>query len=134
MSRPQLMNSAGDVVESYRYDPYGGLEAYDEEGNAIAEPLLNAELLFQSRPYDKLLDLYNFRRRWYDAKLGRFISRDPKLMDKYMNQNAFAFSNPNSYMDPLGKMAHGAYVLNSCNQEESRICPTRHELWGHDAS
>jgi RHS repeat-associated protein len=126
-----LMNSAGDVVESYRYDPFGGLEAYDEEGNAIAEPVLNAELLFQSRPYDALLGLYNFRRRWYQADTGRFASRDPVGVDKHLNQYTFGLSNPNRYMDPRGEMAHPAIMHNNCSQSERSDILEQDELADH---
>jgi RHS repeat-associated protein len=33
--------------------------------------------LYTAREYDEELDLYYYRARYYDAKIGKFISRDP---------------------------------------------------------
>jgi len=37
----------------------------------------NNSRLFTSREYDRESNLYYYRARYYDAELGRFISRDP---------------------------------------------------------
>jgi RHS repeat-associated protein len=34
-------------------------------------------LQFQARHLDAISGLYNFRARWYDPAVGRFISEDP---------------------------------------------------------
>ena len=52
-----------------------------------------------------MLAIMYFRNRYYNPKLGRFISRDPLgYIDSYGLYEAFA-GNPFKYLDPLGERA-----------------------------
>ena len=61
-----LVNSSGDLTSSASYDSFGNIT-----GN------LNTRYQFTGREKDDTTGLYNYRSRWYDSKLGRFMSEDP---------------------------------------------------------
>ncbi len=76
-----ISNNAGQVVESYTYKAYGELETISS--GSITETQIGNPFFFQGRRRDfeeassPGAALYYFRSRYYDANLGRFISRDP---------------------------------------------------------
>lgn len=57
------------VVESYDYDSFGALKHH---GHKVKQPYT-----FTGREWDKEIGLYYYRARYYDPKVGRFISFDP---------------------------------------------------------
>ncbi|MCL4832528.1 MAG: hypothetical protein KJZ86_08810, partial [Caldilineaceae bacterium] len=90
-----LADVAGNLVASYRYDPWGNLLA---STGTIANPLR-----FTSREYDEESGLYFYRARYYDPLVGRFISRDPGGLGGDPNLYAYARNNPINYVDPSGE-------------------------------
>ena len=64
-----LTDGGGKVAQSYEYGAFGGLH---DRMNAIKQPYA-----FTGREYDSETGLYYYRARYYDAEVGRFISRDP---------------------------------------------------------
>jgi len=106
-----LTNSAGQVVETYRYDIYGRLRDVKEltEGVLVSIPdanengyidtdeyyggsLTDNPYLFQSQRLDKETGLYYFRNRYYDPVHGRFLTRDHA--EDGLNLYAFVNNNP----------------------------------------
>ena len=73
-----LVDTGGTVLERYVYDPYGKVTIYwpDWSSTLSASNYYN-RILYTGREYDPETGLYNYRRRYYHAELGRFISRDP---------------------------------------------------------
>ncbi|MEK6589196.1 MAG: RHS repeat-associated core domain-containing protein, partial [Nitrospinota bacterium] len=63
-----LTDSKGKMVQRYEYDSFGKLKRH---GNKIKNAYT-----YTSREYDRETGLYYFRARYYDAKVGRFISFD----------------------------------------------------------
>jgi RHS repeat-associated protein len=55
---------------------------------------------FAGREQDKDTGLYYNRARWFDPKLGRFISEDPIAAD--INSYRYAGNNPIDRVDPSG--------------------------------
>jgi RHS repeat-associated protein len=103
-----LVDGTGAVVESYRYDAWGRvLEVRDAAGllsvvgGQWSSPLGN-RYLWQGREYSWATGLYNFRARWYDPIIGRWISNDPIGISGGLNQYRFCYDSPVVCIDPFG--------------------------------
>ena len=72
-----LTDSGGNVVERYAYDAYGKMTIFDGSSTVITASAYNNPYTYTARRTDAESGLMYFRARMYDAKLGRFISRDP---------------------------------------------------------
>ncbi len=118
-----LSNESGAMVARYRYGAYGNLL---QGGEGVTN-----QWLFASRPWNEDIRRYDFRARWYDPELGRFLQKDPievatvgiqrtgfaamlsaarkmSLADYLkdpIGQHPYAFANdaPTLYWDPAGE-------------------------------
>ncbi|HSE16277.1 MAG TPA: RHS repeat-associated core domain-containing protein [Pyrinomonadaceae bacterium] len=89
-----LVDSSGSLVAGYDFTPYGSL---------LGAPLGQGELTtyrFTGRQLDPS-GLYDFRARFYDARLGRFISPDPKM--QFPSPYSYAAGSPLLLTDPSGE-------------------------------
>jgi len=77
---------------------------YDSYGNVIAQthPTIATRFLFAGRELDAETGLYYDRARYYDPKLGRFLSEDPIRFLGGTNLYRYAHDNPVSRTDPRG--------------------------------
>ncbi len=57
---------------------------------------------FQSGLYDPDTGLVQFRARWYDPSTGRWLSKDPILLEGGLNLYAFCGNDPVNFRDPWG--------------------------------
>jgi RHS repeat-associated protein len=89
-----IADSSGDAVNWYRYDAFGTV--IDQSGSA------DNDMLFSSKRFDASTSLSYFGARYYDASLGRFISRDPMGFIDGPNEFVFVGNNPILLIDPLG--------------------------------
>jgi RHS repeat-associated protein len=89
-----LTDATGNVVATYRYDPWGTVIS---STGTITNPLR-----FTAREYDAESGLYFYRARYYDPQTGRFISRDPIGLKNGFAVYAYVKNNPTRYSDPLG--------------------------------
>ena len=46
--------------------------------------------------------LYNFRARWYDSGIGRWLSKDPIGLEGGLNLYVFCGNDPVNFVDPNG--------------------------------
>jgi RHS repeat-associated protein len=94
-----ITNSAGQVVQRYEYNSFGEI-TYQQDPNFV-QPYT-----YTGREYDQESGLYYYRARYYDAKVGRFISKDPfrGYLRRPQTQNRYIYvgNNPINYRDPLG--------------------------------
>jgi RHS repeat-associated protein len=81
-------DASGGVTLTRRYDAFGNLEV-GATTNGFA---------FTGREWDSETGLYYHRARYYDPKLGRFISEDPINSGSYR----YAGNNPALFSDPTG--------------------------------
>jgi RHS repeat-associated protein len=114
-------NQAGAVVHEYRYDVWGKIEA------GAGEP----GYAFTGREWDPGIGLYYNRERYYDARVGRFVSYDPAGSDGGANLYAYADGNPARWTDPLGLASEDPFdeIAKSRLREIYRKCRRLRYPW-----
>ncbi len=98
-----VANENGDIVESYRYDPWGRvLGVWDANGQPLTESAIGNRILWQGREYSWSTGLYFFRSRYYDPQTARWLSRDKIGISGGMNLYQAFSGNPVMFRDPFG--------------------------------
>ena len=76
-----LLDWSGNVLEKYTYDVFGQPRITDGWDTGSKYPRTwssyGNRFMFTGREYFPGLWLYDYRHRWYDAQLGRFLQTDP---------------------------------------------------------
>ncbi len=90
-----ITNSAGQVVQRYEYNSFGQI-TYTQDAT-FKQPYT-----FTGREYDEESGLYYYRARYYDAKVGRFISEDPIGFRGGINLYSYVGNSPINFIDPFG--------------------------------
>jgi RHS repeat-associated protein len=97
-----MTDASGTVVWRADYKPFG-------EEQSITGTVENNEK-FVGKEKDQETGLYYFGARYMDAKIGRFVSVDPKgisekdlLNPQRLNRYNYSLNNPYRYIDPNGK-------------------------------
>ena len=100
-----ITDNLGNILEEYEYDVFGKPYSKDlltwEITNLKASAIWNTRL-FTWREYERWLQLYYNRARYYNPELGRFISRDPIDISDDVNLYSYVGNSPVSYSDVLG--------------------------------
>ncbi|WP_230077852.1 RHS repeat-associated core domain-containing protein [Brevibacillus sedimenti] len=124
-----LYNSHGDVVsitdssgaELNRYD-------YDSWGNLVAQTeTMSNPFKYSGEIFDEKTGYYYLRARYYDPKIGRFISEDTYKgqVDNPLSLNRYTYvhNNPLRFVDPTGhwcESADGKWAhAGSCNDRSN---------------
>jgi len=125
-----MTNSAGAVVERYRYDAYGKRTVTNAAGTPIAASTIGQQRGFTGYQLDAETGLYYARARMYSAGLGRFLGRDPIRADYesptsgdgyYDGLSLYAaYFAPNG-IDPFGLAGDTTHGLERCKPED--CCP-----------
>jgi RHS repeat-associated protein len=89
----QATNASGAVTFSRDYDPFG---------NPLAGAAM-AGVAFTGREWDPETSLYYYRARYYDPRMGRFISEDPIGLGGGPNLFTYVTNSPVNYVDPKGE-------------------------------
>jgi RHS repeat-associated protein len=95
-----LSNSTGALTNTYTYDSFGKLTA---SSGTIANPFQ-----YTSREFDPETGLLNYRARYYDPTVGRFLSEDPIGFHAGVNFYDYVLNRPTLFLDPTG-LAGGPY-------------------------
>ena len=101
----QLLNTSGNVVETYKYDAFGAPAIYDVANppHQLSSSAYSNRFLFTGREYANLFGFYEYRARAYHPMLGRFMSEDPKLFDAGdYNLFRYCHNDPIDFTDPMG--------------------------------
>jgi RHS repeat-associated protein len=121
-----VLNSSRPIACYYAYDPFG------VRSLALGDTL--SALQFQARHLDAISGLYNFRARWYDPAVGRFISEDPIGLAGGINPYVFVGNNPidgrdpgGLCPDPFGSVYGENLGINICGNDggKEELCITR---------
>ena len=93
-----LTDQSQQVVARLGYRPYG------DTRYAIGN--FPTDRRHTGQRWDSALALYDYRARYYDPLLGRFISADPLVPEpgnpQALNRYAYVYNNPLRYTDPSG--------------------------------
>ncbi|MEK3824258.1 polymorphic toxin-type HINT domain-containing protein [Paenibacillus sp. FSL K6-1558] len=101
-----LVDDAGEVLNSYTYDIWGGPLTKEETVPNV--------LRYAGEYWDDTVGLQYLRARWYDPGMARFIGEDTyegELNDPLsLNLYSYVNNNPLKYVDPSGHMAEPYYA------------------------
>jgi RHS repeat-associated protein len=87
-----ITNSSGATTLTREYDPWGNqLQGSASSGYA-----------FTGREWDSETGLHYYRARYYDPKLGRFLSEDPIGLGGGLNLFVYVLNRPVNWIDPFG--------------------------------
>jgi len=107
-----LTDSSGNQASSYSYNAFGNLTG---STGTVTNPWL-----YTGRYLDNESGLYYYRNRYYDPKVGRFITRDPSLLlnalsgvvpyllpqqlgsPQQLHKYLYCINNPVNWIDPWG--------------------------------
>jgi RHS repeat-associated protein len=89
-----LIDSTQSPVVTYAYDPFG---VRMKQVGTFEQPYQ-----FSTKPYDPQTGLSNFGFRYYNAGLGKWLTRDPLGEKGGINLYGFVGGNPVNFVDPLG--------------------------------
>ncbi len=90
------------VVETYRYSVYGEEDITDVRGSTISDSSVGNPWRYQGKRVDKEIGLIYFGYRYYDPKIGRWLTPDPLGTIDGPNLYAYAHNNPMTYIDYFG--------------------------------
>jgi RHS repeat-associated protein len=99
------VDTSGNVVERYDYSPYGEpifLDAnFDFDADSVSD--IAHSRTYTGQRLDTETGLYQYRNRYYHAKLGRFITGDPIGYEgSPWNLYEYTSTNPLKYLDAFG--------------------------------
>jgi|GEM_PF-6481062 len=101
-----LLSDSGSVLEKYDYSEFGSMTIRDSGGvvrhggSQYGNPYG-----YTGRRYDAETGLWYYRNRMYDARMGRFLQRDPAGYVDGVNLYAYVSNSPLVFNDPSGLTA-----------------------------
>ncbi len=98
----ELINADEEVVNKYRYTPFGS-------------PRLKVETVYNPYQYtgrrlDEETGQYYYRARMYSTEQCRFTTQDPAGMQEGPNMYAYVSNNPVNHRDPSGLVTPNAFI------------------------
>ncbi len=118
-----LTDDDGVTLGHYVYDTFGNVIS------APTNPVAETTVGFQGRDFSRLTGLGDFRSRWYDPSVGRFISLDPVMPMQYVGfENA-----PHRLTDPRGLTAAISYACLAVAAYNNAVTITKPSIyvWKH---
>lgn len=100
-----LSGEDGSIAAAYAYSPFGTITSADSAG--CSNPYTYGGAFGVVSEGD---GLYFMKRRFYDARWGRFVQKDPLGISGGMNLYAYAANNPLKYIDPDGTLLVEAWL------------------------
>lgn len=97
-----IMNSEGILLERYEYDAFGTPVFNSPQFNVLMGSIFFNDVLFTGREVDSFCNKFYFRNRFYDSRIGRFISRDPYGYTDGLLSYSYVNNRPTFFNDPYG--------------------------------
>jgi RHS repeat-associated protein len=138
----------GTVRDVYSYDDTlheivsEGHIVYDSFGNIVggAAVAKEAHFAYTGREWDADAELFYYRHRWYDAKLGQFVSQDPigfaagdanikRFVGNVVTSNIDPFGRKSFSFSELEKQLQGIAISDEAKQEASQIATAIRNTW-----
>jgi RHS repeat-associated protein len=95
-----LSSPTGTLANTYTFDSFGKLTA--------STGTLTNPFQYTAREFDPEIGIYEYRSRYYDQSLGRFLSEDPVGFSEGPNFYAYVHGDPIDFNDPSGnRRIHG---------------------------
>lgn len=95
-----LTDGSQGVAASYDYDAFGTIRS--QSGNVVNP------FTYTGREWDAQAGLYYYRTRYYDAEVGRFVTRDGYKIDRTntqsLNRYTYVQNSSIQYSDPSGRI------------------------------
>ena len=103
MNVTALLDTGGDAVERYVYNPYGEVTIYDDDwSDTRSASSYDNAILYCGYYHDWETGLYHVRHRVYHAQMGRWLQRDRIGYVDGMGLYEYVHSAPLALGDPLG--------------------------------
>ena len=91
-----ITDSIGNVLQEYKYSVFG--EIVEQTADSIEN-----SFTFTGRELESETGLYYYRKRYYNPKMGRFISEDPARLGGWdQNFYRYVWNDPLNWIDPFG--------------------------------
>jgi RHS repeat-associated protein len=101
-----LVNTSGNVVERYAYDPYGKPSFYTARYGSLSSSAYASSTLFQGGRFDSTASLYNFRLRTASPSEGHWVQVDPvRFGGGDVNLYRSVGDKPTTNSDPTGLLS-----------------------------
>ncbi len=121
-----LLDQSKNIVETYQYSVFGEEKIINKEGKTVPDSTVRNPWRYLGKRVDKEVELIYFGYRYYDPKVGRWISPDPLGGVDGPNLYAYAHNNPMKYIDYFGLTsevsANQACVCGHCVRMEYCHC------------
>jgi RHS repeat-associated protein len=106
-----LTGENGELLESYRYDAFGGVSVMNASGLSLPVSGFQNRFLFTGREWLGQAGIYDYRNRVYSASLGRFLQADPiRFSAGDVNLYRYVSNNPINLNDPLGLFQSSSWL------------------------
>jgi RHS repeat-associated protein len=112
------LNADGTIRSRLRYDPWGK--------QRYAQNNTPTDYRYTAQRFDAKLGIYDYRARYYDPYINRFISADTIVPDpanpQSLNRYSYVLNNPLRFTDPTGHYCYdpssGADLMGTCVRED----------------